>query len=143
MGNWDNYKYEEAPRLEPGDYRVEIVSAEEDVSKSSGAPMIVVGIKPNGSGVVIKDYLVQGEYFNRKASGLFDAFPQIENGDFNLVSWVGCVGAARLKQDGDYLKVQFYLRPEQAEKLPEWKGEMPTRQTVTDFTETDEKMPWE
>ena len=134
MSNWNNYVHETMSTLQPGDYRVEIVSAEEKTSKS-GKPMIVVGIKPNGSGITINEYFVQGDFFNRKMSGFFDAFPQINDGDFNFIGWVGCVGAARLKQDGDYLRVHFFLSPKQAEKLPEWQGAMPERQTVTSFEE--------
>lgn len=144
MGNWDNYKHEDTPILEPGDYRVEIVSAEETKSKA-GNPMIKVGLRPNCSEIVINEYFVQGEYFNRKISGFFDAFPQIEDGDFNFLGWVGCVGAAKLKQDDSgYLKVHYFLKPKQAEKLPEWKGALPERQTMeTAFTEIeDDDLPF-
>lgn len=138
MGNWDGYKREEAKsRLQPGAYRVEIVSAEEKVSKS-GKPMIVVGVKPNGSGLVIRDFFVSGEYFNSKASRFFDAFPQIGDGNFNFVEWVGCVGACQLKQEGEYLAVHYYLTPQQAEKLPAWVGEMPEQQKVSSIAEMQE-----
>ena len=36
MGIFDDFVREEVPRLEPGDYRVEITDVEETVSKSSG-----------------------------------------------------------------------------------------------------------
>ena len=53
MGNWDDYRREERERLKPGNYRVEIVSAEETESKK-GNPMLVIGIRPNGSNITIQ-----------------------------------------------------------------------------------------
>jgi len=142
MSNW-NYTREEANRLSPGDYRVAIVEVQETTSKSSGNPMIVVTVQPNGSNIKIQNYIVRNEYFNRNMTQFFDAFPQIEEGDFNFLGWVGCVGAARLKEDENgYLKVAWFLDAKRAEKLPPWQGDMPERQTVTeiggDFTEVDD-----
>lgn len=132
MSNWTDYVPEEAARLEPGDYRCEVVAAEETTSKSSGSPMIVITVKPNGSNIKVKQYIVKGEYFNRNITSFFDSFG-IERGDFNMLGWIGTVGAARFKEDGDYLKVAWFLSPQQAESLPPWKGPVPERQTVTDF----------
>ena len=65
MSNWDSYQREERTRLTPGDYRVEIVSVDEKESKS-GNPMLVIGIRPNGSSITINHYIVQGnEWTNR------------------------------------------------------------------------------
>ena len=64
MGNWDDYRREERERLKPGNYRVEIVSAEETESKK-GNPMLVIGIRPNGSNITIKHYIVKNDWFNR------------------------------------------------------------------------------
>ena len=141
MSNWTDYVPEEAARLEPGDYRCEVVAAEETTSKSSGSPMIVITVKPNGSNIKVKQYIVKGEYFNRNITSFFDSFG-IERGDFNMLGWIGTVGAARFKEDGDYLKVAWFLSPQQAESLPPWKGPVPERQTVTeiggDFTEVED-----
>lgn len=133
MSKW-SYQREEMNRISPGDYRVEIVEAEETTSKSSGKPMIVVKVRPNGSNITIWHYIVKNEYFNRNMTSFFDAFPQIEEGDFNLLGWVGCVGAARIKEDeSGYLKVAWFLDEQQAEKLPPWEGKEPERQTVTEI----------
>lgn len=145
MSNWDDYKREEAPRLEPGDYRVEIVDVEETTSKSSGNPMIVVTIKPNGSNIKIKHYIVKNDYFNRNMTELFDSF-NIDEGDFEFAGWIGAVGAAKLKEDENgYLRVAWFINRDKADKLPEWMGEMPERQTVTEFKEvgTSDDLPWE
>lgn len=129
MNKW-NYEREEATRAGAGDYRFEVVSAEEKRS-STDKDMIVVGLKLNGTGIVVKDYLVQGDFFKRKATQFFDA-TNVEEGNFDLLTWIGAVGAARFKEDEKgYLKVAFYLDKKQAEKLPPWQGEMPQRQTVT------------
>lgn len=146
MSNWD-YTREESNRLSPGDYRVEIVDVQEAISKTSNNPMLVITVRPNGSNIKIQTYLVKNEHFNRNATQFFDAFPQIQEGDFNILGWVGCVGAARLKEDENgYLKVAWFLDARRAEKLPPWQGEMPERQTVTTlggFTDIeDDELPF-
>lgn len=142
MSDW-KYVREESNRLSAGDYRVEIVDVQETVSKSSGLPMIVVTVRPNGSNIKIQNYMPKNEYFNRNMTQFFDAFPQIEEGDFNLLGWIGCVGAARLKEDENgYLKVAWFINAKRAEKLPPWQGELPERQTVTTldgFTSVEEE----
>lgn len=144
MSSWDDYKREERPRLTPGDYRVEIVSVEEKESKA-GNPMLVIGVRPNGSNIVIYHYIVKNEYFNRNMTDFFDSF-NIDDGDFTLPTWVGAVGAARLKEDDrGYMKVQYFLDEDRAEKLPPWQGTMPERQELTklsDIEEDDGDLPW-
>lgn len=143
MGNW-NYAREEATRAGAGDYRFEVVSAEEKVSKS-GKDMIVITLKPNGAAFTVNDYIVQNEYFNRNMTSFFDA-TNIEEGNFNLLTWVGATGAARFKEDENgFLKRAYYLDPKRAEKLPPWVGEMPERQTVTTIggmEEVDDDLPF-
>jgi len=106
--------------------------------------MIVVTIQPNGSNIKIKHYIVKNDWFNRNMTELFDSF-NIDEGDFNFVSWVGAVGAAKLKEDEKgYLKVAWFINRDKADNLPEWVGEMPERQTVTEFKEVEtDDMPWE
>ena len=143
-GTWDDYKREERARLSPGNYRVEIVSVEETESKA-GNPMLVIGVRPNGSGIVIRHYIVKNEYFNRNMTDFFDSF-NIDDGDFTLPTWIGAVGAARLKEDEKgYLKVQYFISEDRAEKLPPWEGEMPQRQVLTSLAELEEDdgdLPW-
>ena len=130
MGNW-NYEREESTNVGAGDHRFVVVSAEESVSKSSGKPMIVVELKPNGAQFTVKSFFVQNEYFNRNMTQFFDS-TGIEEGNFNFVTWVGAVGAARFKEDEQgYLKVGYFIDRKRAEKLPPWIGDMPERQTVT------------
>lgn len=141
---WDDYKREERPRLSPGDYRVEIVSVEEAESKAGNA-MLVIGVRPNGSNITIRHYIVKNEYFNRNMTDFFDSF-NIDDGDFTLPTWIGAVGAARLKEDDKgYLKVQYFISEDRAEKLTPWEGEMPQRQVLTSLAELEEddgELPW-
>ena len=143
-GTWDDYKREERARLSPGNYRVEIVSVEETESKA-GNPMLVIGVRPNGSNITIRHYIVKNEYFNRNMTDFFDSF-NIDDGDFTLPTWIGAVGAARLKEDEKgYLKVQYFISEDKAEKLPPWEGEMPQRQVLTSLAELEEDdgdLPW-
>lgn len=143
MSNWDSYQREERPRLSPGDYRVEIVSVEEKESKA-GNPMLVIGIRPNGSNITINHYIVKNEWFNRNMTDFFDSF-NIDDGDFTFPTWIGAVGAARLKEDDKgYLKVQYFISEDRAEKLPPWEGKLPERQELTklDYVEGDGDLPW-
>ena len=143
MSNWDSYRREERPRLSPGDYRVEIVSVEEKESKA-GNPMLVIGVQPNGSKIIIYHYIVKNEWFNRNMTDFFDSF-NIDDGDFTLPTWIGAVGAARLKEDDKgYLKVQYFISEDRAEKLPPWEGEMPERQELTrlEDIEDESELPW-
>lgn len=129
MSFFDGYKREERSRLVPGDYRVAITEVEETVSRS-GNPMLVVTVQPNGSEIHIKHYLVKNEYFNRNLTDLLDSFGLGEN--FDILTWVGAVGAAKLVEDENgYLKVRYFLSPERAEKLPPWQGKEPERQEVS------------
>ena len=131
MSNWD-YTPEERTRVEAGDHRLVVLSAEEKTSKS-GNRMIVVVFQPSGSDINISHYFVQNQYFNRNITDFFDSFG-IERGDFVLPGWVGAIGAGRLKEDEQgYLKIAYFLDQKRAEKLPAWQGEEPERQTVTEY----------
>ena len=129
MSFFEGYKREERSHLTPGDYRVAITDEEETTSRS-GNPMLVVTVQPNGSEIHIKHYLVKNEYFNRNLTDLLDSFGLGEN--FDTLTWVGAVGAAKLAEDENgYLKVRYFLSPERAEKLPPWQGKEPERQEVS------------
>ena len=138
MGIFDDFVREEAPRLEPGDYRVEITDVEETTSKSSGAPMLKITMKPNGSNIRVYHYIVKNEYFNRNMTNFYDSF-DIESGDQNILGWVGATGAAKLEEDdGGYLKVRWLIHKDKQDKLPPWKGPKPERQEVVFLDENGE-----
>lgn len=130
MGIFDNFVREEAPRLEPGDYRVEVTDVEETTSKSSGNAMLVITLRPNGSNIRVKHYIVKNEYFNRNMTEFYDSF-DVDFGDQNVLGWIGAVGAAKLIEDENgYLKVKRLIHGDKQESLPPWAGKMPERQKV-------------
>ncbi len=138
MGIFDDFVREEAPRLEPGDYRVEITDVEETVSKSSGNPMLVITVKPNNVNIRIKHYIVKNEYFNRNLTEFYNSF-NIDFGDQNFLGWVGAVGAAKLVEDENgYMKIKRLIPLERQDNLPAWVGSVPVRQTVEGFVSDDE-----
>lgn len=130
MGFFDDYEVEESTRLEPGDYRVEVTDVVEATSKSSGAKMLVISLKPNQSDITVKYYIVRNDYWKRNLTEFYDCF-LIPRGDDNILTWIGAVGAAKLVEDDNgYLKVKRLLDQKRQEKLPPWAGDMPQRQKV-------------
>ena len=146
MGNWDSYRREETERESAvtGKHRVVITDAGEAVtgpnSKKPGTPMIVVKLRPSGRKFSVTHRIVKGEYFNRQMTQFFDAFPEIRDGDFNFISWVGCEGAAFFKEDSNgYTQVSYFLSPERAADLPAFEGEKPERQTITSLSDPEDE----
>lgn len=144
------YKREDAPSGENfvGKRRCVIVDVDgEAVSKKTGLPMIVITVKPSESSFKVKTWLVKNENFNQNATRFFDAFPEIGDGNFNFVEWIGAMGAANFAlDDGGYLKVKSWVYPRQAESLPEFVGDRPERQTITTISEepddSEDDLPW-
>ena len=138
MSTWDDYKREEPEKIE-GKYRCVITDVEEAVSKKTGAPMIVVSVRPSGLKFTVKWYLVKNDSFNRNATNFFDAVVGLEDGDFEFVKWVGCeIGAMLGEDDQGYTKVKYWLNRSKLEALPPFEGEKPERQEVTKFEEEDD-----
>ena len=134
MSIFYGYRREESARLEPGDYRVAITEVEETVSRS-GNPMLVVTVRPSGSTIRIKHYIVKNEYFNRNLTALKDSFG-IDDEDNQILGWVGATGAAKLVEDDrGYMKVRWFIHRDKQGTLPPWEGEQPSRQQVQDFEE--------
>jgi len=143
MSNWNDYQPEETARAQKGKYRVEIVDAEETVSKSSNLPMFVITVKPNPTSIKVKTYLVKNDKFNANATKFFDAFG-IKRGDFNCLGWIGAMGAGDFDTDENgYLNLKWWISSSEAAKLPEWVGEKPERQTITDLAGNDEPTPFD
>ena len=151
MGNWDSYQREEQERESAvvGKYRVVITEAGDAVtghnSKKPGTPMIVIKLRPSGRHFTVTHRIVKNEYFNRNMTQFFDAFPEITEGDFNFLGWVGAEGAAMFKEDSNgYTQVSYFLSPERAADLPAFEGQKPERQSVTtlDEPENDDELPF-
>ena len=151
MSNWDSYQREEKERESAvvGKHRVVITEATESVtgpsSKNPGTPMIVVKLRPSGRHYTVTHRIVKNDYFNRNMTQFFDAFPEITDGDFNFLGWVGAEGAAMFKEDSNgYASVSYFLDPVRAADLPPFEGEKPERQTITilEDPEDDDELPF-
>ena len=136
----------EFQQIPAGDHRVVIESADKAKSKA-GNDMLVIKLRVSGYQSMLWHYIVfmdeHPEITNRKLTELFDSFG-IEDGNFNLASYVGKAGAAHVKiDDQGYSKVSYFLKKDKAEKLPPWKGDLPEKKQPGGFTPVeDEDQPW-
>ena len=140
MSTWDDYQREEREESAKvtGRLRCVIVDVEETESKTSGLPMIIVSVRPSGTVFKVKSYIVKNDHFNRNMTQFFDAFPEIGDGNFNFIEWIGCEGAAMFDlDDRGYMKVKYWIDAVRAEILPPYDGEKPEKQTVTKLSEDD------
>lgn len=140
MSDWGYHREErEGTSAVTGKLRCVIVSVEEGVSKTSGNPMIIVSVRPSGCRFTVKQYIVKNEYFNRNMTQFFDCFPEIGDGNFDFLTWVGAEGAAMFDTDENgFLKIKKWVYPRQAESLPPFEGEKPEKQEVTSLDELED-----
>lgn len=133
----------EFQQIPAGDHRVVIESAEKAQSKA-GNDMLVIKLRVSGYQSMLWHYIVfmdeHPEITNRKLTELFDSFG-IEDGNFNLASYVGKAGAAHTKiDDQGYAKVAWFIHKNKQDNLPPWKGELPAPAGFTPVEDKDE--PW-
>lgn len=108
-----------------GDHRVVIDSAEKAVSKNDNE-MLVLKLKVSGFSSLLWNYIVfmpdRPEITNQKLTQVFDSF-DIEDGNFNLASWVGKAGAVHVKiDDSGRSVVSYYIHKKKQGNLPPWKN---------------------
>lgn len=122
------YKREESQfeAIPEGKYRALIDSAEKKVSKS-GNDMLVIRLKVSGQTSSIWYYIPfledRPEITNRMLTQLFDSF-EIEEGNFNLASYVGKAGGICVKHDDTgRAKISYLLSKKQQEELPPYVGD--------------------
>ena len=138
MTDWNYQREEREDAKVTGRLRCVITDVEETESKTSGLPMIVVSVRPSGTRFTVKSYIVKNDHFNRNMTQFFDAFPEIAEGTFNFLEWIGAMGAAMFDTDErGYLKVKYWIDATRASLLPEFEGEKPERQTVTSLSEDE------
>lgn len=124
------YKREERqqfPVVPEGDHRIRIKAADKAVSKK-GNDMLTLQFTVSGSGLTIFHYITfmddKPEMTNRMLTQFFDAFPDIEDGDFNMQNWIGKVGACHVKHEeyngNPSAKVSYFLNKKRADALPPW-----------------------
>lgn len=138
-------------QIPAGDHRVIIESAEKATSQK-GNEMLVIKLKVSGYASMIWHYIVfmpeKPEITNQKLTQLFDSFG-IEDGNFNLASYVGKAGAAHVKiDDSGRAVVSYFIHKNRQDNLPPWRNATPTPQTASapvsgGFTQvTDPDTPW-
>lgn len=140
------FKREESEfkELEEGKYRIMIVDAEMAVSKG-GNDMLVLKFKVSGTDRNLWNYITflddRPEITNRMLTQFFDSFG-IEDGNFDLRSYLGKVGGCQVKHelgtDGKTrAKISYFLSKKQQESLPPWKGEAPVFETPVEVEEDE------
>ena len=131
MVNWNfnasDYEEQGFKPIPVGDHRVRIASAEEQIS-NSGRQMIKLVLEVSGYHSTIWHFIVfmneNQKLTNQKLGELWNSFG-IPQGNFNLNTWVGKVGAAKVKHE-EYkgettAKIAYFISKERQDKLPAWK----------------------
>jgi hypothetical protein len=151
---FDNSQYQEHTfkPIPVGEHRVRIASAEEATSQA-GNQMIKMVLEVSGYNGKIFHNLVfmqdRQEITNQKLGELFNSFG-IQPGNFNLPTWIGKVGAAKVKHEtynGEVSpKVNYFIGKDRQDKLPAWvepsnKAELTGQATVTPVP-TPSDLPW-
>ena len=135
---WE-YKREESSNFEEipeGRYRVLIETAEKAVSKRSGNDMLVLKFAVSQQSGHLWYYIPfledRPKITNRMLTQLFDSFG-IEEGNFNLASYVGKAGGVNVKHDENgRAKVNYLLSKKQQEDLPPYIGMKIERMPIAD-----------
>ena len=152
MVNWNfnaaDYEEQSFKPIPVGDHRIRIQSAEEQTS-GSGKQMIKLVLEVSGYNSTIWHFLVflpeNQKLTNQKLGELWNSFG-IQQGNFNLNTWVGKVGAAKVKHE-DYNgepqpKVAYFINKDRQDKLPAWKEPNSASATTQDFTPVDGDLPF-
>ena len=150
---WQFKHTEDDREFEPipvGRYRVVIVEAEKAVSKSSGNDMLVIKMLVSGYKSHVWAYIPflddKPEVTNRILTQFFECF-DIEEGNFDLNSYLGKAGGVAIKHD-EYdgkttAKFHYFLWRREVDKLPPFVGEVPS----FDYDELplpdDDGTPWD
>ena len=128
--NWsfsaDDYAEQSFKIIPVGDHRVRIASAEEQTS-NNGRQMIKLVLDVSGHNSTIWHYLVflpeNAKLTNQKLGELWNSFG-IPQGNFDLSSWQGRVGAAKVKhevyKEETSPKIAYFITRDRQEKLPTW-----------------------
>ena len=146
MVNW-NYNaadYEETSfkPIPIGDHRMRILSAEEQTS-GNGRQMIKLVLEVSGYNSTIWHYIVfmpdNQKLTNQKLGEFWNSFG-IMQGNFNLQSWIGKVGAGKVKHE-EYngesnAKVAYFIGRAKQDKLPAWQ-EPNNASVISDFMPVD------
>ena len=135
-----NYQREEtsfAP-LPEGKYRIR-VRAVQKAESQKGNEMLVLQFDVSGSAKVLYYYIVfmpdKPEITNGKLTQFFDSFKDIKDGDFDILNWVGKVGACMIKHEeynGEKReRISYFIKADKQKDLPPWQESGTVSPTVT------------
>ncbi len=145
----EDYEEKSFQMIPVGDYRVRIAEAEEKIS-ANGNQMIVLTLEVSGYGSKIWHNLTlltnNQKLTNQKLGELWNSFG-IQQGNFNLQSWVGKVGAAKVKHEeyngNTNPKVAYFINKDRQDKLPAWQEPNNASASFEEApTPNDEDLPW-
>ena len=127
-----NYKREESSdgfstRIPEGKIRIRVKSAEKAVS-SSGNDMLVLQFDVSGYNETLYHYITfmkdKPDVTNRMLTQFFDSFKDIADGNFDMSTWVGKVGACSVKHEeyngNTKSKVSWFVHADKQGDLPAW-----------------------
>lgn len=147
--NANDYEEQSFKPIPIGDHRVRIASAEEQTS-GTGKQMIKLTLEVSGYSSTIWHYIVfmpdNQKLTNQKLGELWNSFG-IPQGNFNLNSWVGKVGAAKVKHE-EYngesnAKIAYFINKDRQDKLPAWKEPNKSSGGFEEIpTPTDDDLPF-
>jgi hypothetical protein len=152
MINWNfdatDYIEKSFKPIPVGDHRVRIASAEEQTS-SAGNQMIKLVLDVSGYNSTIWHFIVfmpdKKELTNQKLGELWNSFG-IQQGNFNLNSWVGKVGAAKVKHEDHNgepsAKIAYFISKDRQGKLPAWQDGNNGNTNTADYMPTGVDVPW-
>lgn len=142
---WKFEREEQQFELVPvGRHRVRIASVEKAISQN-GNDMLFLKLDVSGHTQQIWHNIVflveRPEVTNRMLTQLFDSFG-IEDGNFNLQSWVGKVGACQTKHE-EYngktnAKVSYFIHKNKQDDLPPWQNKAKVKMEELKPVEEDE-----
>ena len=147
--NSNDYEEQSFKPIPVGDHRMRIASAEEQTS-STGKQMIKLVLEVSGYNSTIWHFIVfmpeNQKFTNQKLGEIWNSFG-IPQGNFDLHSWVGKVGAGKVKHE-DYNgapspKVAYFINKERQDKLPPWQ-EPSNKSSMGDFipVANEDDLPW-
>lgn len=148
MAKWDYKRTENTfDKIPEGIHRVRIREVEKAQS-AAGNDMLVLVYDVSGTNSRLWDRIVflkdRPEITNRNLTQFFDSFADIPEGNFNINSWVGKVGAVDVFHNGDYVNVKKYIPKSAQAELPPWKeaGDNSVNMNDYGFTEVDDDFPF-
>lgn len=143
---WNYQREEQQFEVIPeGQHRIRVKSAETARSKN-GNVMLALQFDVSGYSLTLYHYIVflldRPEITNRMLTQFYDSFKDIPEGNTDLASWVGKVGACRVKHD-DYngskiAKVSYFIKADKQGELPPWSE--PQSNTTGGFMKVSDKV---